>query len=167
MYRPQPGMQQQRARMPPPQMQQQQQRMGGNSGMPAGNYQQQPQQQMQQGGGGQPSQQQPRGQPPQQQAPPPQVSPQIPQPQKSRACATNDKIEKSRFATKESEYATKFANRYKDATFQSKEKMPEPFIWVNMPSQNLKSDRNRQRDNKKKGKNNDDYYRDREPRGRY
>uniref|UniRef100_A0A914PZU7 Uncharacterized protein n=1 Tax=Panagrolaimus davidi TaxID=227884 RepID=A0A914PZU7_9BILA len=170
MYRPQPGMQQQRARMPPPQMQQQQQRMGGNSGMPAGNYQQQPQQQMQQGGGGQPSQQQSRGQPPQQQqqqAPPPQVSPQIPQPQKSRACATNDKIEKSRFATKESEYATKFANRYKDATFQSKEKMPEPFIWVNMPSQNLKSDRNRQRDNKKKGKNNDDYYRDREPRGRY
>uniref|UniRef100_A0AC35G8L7 Uncharacterized protein n=1 Tax=Panagrolaimus sp. PS1159 TaxID=55785 RepID=A0AC35G8L7_9BILA len=78
--------------------------------MPAGNYQQHPQQ-MQQGGGGQPSQQQSRGQPPQPQAPPPQISPQIPQPQKSRACATNDKIEKSRFATKESEYATKFANR--------------------------------------------------------
>ena len=121
--------------------------------------------------------------------PPTQVSPQLSssQPPRSRANATNDKIEKARFATKEAEYETKFSNRfeffldffffyncfqtfsYKDASFQTKEKMPEPYIWVNMPSQNSKNDnRNRNRDNKKGGrKNNDDYYRERESRERY
>uniref|UniRef100_A0AC34F1Z0 Uncharacterized protein n=1 Tax=Panagrolaimus sp. ES5 TaxID=591445 RepID=A0AC34F1Z0_9BILA len=150
MYQQRPqGMQPQRPGQIPPTLQQQQQmqqqRMG-RPGMPQGNYpNQQQQSQMGMHQGGQPQQQQAqqsRGQPSQQQqqqaAAPPQVSPKIPQEKK-----------------------------YKDATFQSKEKMPEPFIWVNMPSQNMKNDRNRPRDNKKKGKNSDDYYRDRESRGRY
>uniref|UniRef100_A0AC35GEG2 Uncharacterized protein n=1 Tax=Panagrolaimus sp. PS1159 TaxID=55785 RepID=A0AC35GEG2_9BILA len=60
--------------------------------------------------------------------------------------------------TKEAEYETKFADRYKDANFQSKEKMPEPFIWINMPSQKFRNDRTRQRGGENRGRNSDDYY---------
>uniref|UniRef100_A0A914QB58 Uncharacterized protein n=1 Tax=Panagrolaimus davidi TaxID=227884 RepID=A0A914QB58_9BILA len=97
--------------------------------------------------------------------------------------------------TKEAEYETKFADRYNDANFQSKEKMPEPFIWVNMPSQKFQNHRTRrgrnsndyyyregqqrdsrernnddrnQRDNRNRGRNSDNYNnRDRESRNRY
>lgn len=123
MYQQRPqGMQPQRPGQIPPTLQQQQQmqqqRMG-RPGMPQGNYpNQQQQSQMGMHQGGQPQQQQAqqsRGQPSQQQqqqaAAPPQVSPKIPQEKKCRACATNEKIEKSKFASKEAEYETKYANR--------------------------------------------------------